>query len=361
MVDDRYPVSVDVSDLTYADLFGISYDEYLSDPLKHAEAQLHGQKWVLEHIETDVSSVGVHPRLGAAPSAFGAPLYRTKGSRAWVKPWIDTAKDLEALAKIDPEQTGIEVTIAEWKKQYETMADRYPVAFLDGDVFFPLAGQSLPLVHAAEDPLTLAADLMGSDRFFMRCIEDPAFVDELLALLTHKLAAIICKNQDMANYDGPFFVSSDYAPMLPPDLYARFAVPALQRIKEVIRGPMRLHHCVFPMQSVDIILTDIRPEILNGFKVQGEVGPAMAAIAERVGNQAYLEPYLDGTVMLHQSEEQIYADAYVTIRAFDTAGCRFHLGAMSCDQHPVDDLLKLNAVMRAARDWGRGLGLGRKA
>jgi hypothetical protein len=208
---------------------------------------------------------------------------------------------------------------------------------------------------ATEDPLTLAADLMGADAFFMACVERPGFVQDLLTLLTDKMLPVIRKNQAAAGFEGEFFVSSDYAPMLSVEMYARFALPCLQRIKDTIAGPMRLHHCDVPGHLVELILSDLAPEILNGFKARPDVAEGMRVMAEKVGDRAFLEPFLDGVTMRTQTAEEIYADALSVIHLFDQGGCRFLLGAQSCDGHPVEDLTKLNAVMRAAEDYEAGV------
>jgi hypothetical protein len=353
-IPDRHPVLVNVSDFSYADLVGISVDQYLTDPLCHARAQILGQKWVFEHLRTDVCSLAVHPRLGAAPSAFGAPMVRSPGNRTWVKPCVTGPEDLRRIEKLDIERTGIEEANAEYARVFRDSAKQFPVAFADGDVFYPLARQGPPFVGATEDPLTLATDLMGADAFFMACFDRPGFVRDLLTLLTDKLVPVIRRNQAATGFGGEFFVSSDYAPMLSVEMYVEFALPCLQRIKEATAGPMRLHHCDVPGHLVDVILADLAPEILNGFKARGDVVLAMRVMAEKVGDRAFLEPYLDGVTLRGQEEHEIYADALGVIDLFSQAGCRFLLGAQSCDGHPADDLTKLNAVMRAAEDHAAG-------
>ncbi len=352
---DRVPVMAALSDMSYADARGISVEEYLTDPVLHAEAQIAGQKWMLENIDTDVNGLSVGPQLGAYPSVFAAPMYRNEGNRYWIEPWIKDASDLKKLESIDIEKTGIQNQIEEWQAVYREIAEDYPVQFLGGEVFYPLADQGPMLVGACEDPLTVATDLMGGEMFFMTCISEPQFIKDLLEILTEKMLAVIIKNQKAVDYNGDFFVSSDYAPMISPPLYEEFVVPTLKKFKSALRGPMRLHHCEIPGHIVDIILRDIHPEILNGFKAKADVAGEMAVMAEKVGGQSYLEPYLDGVVMLHQSRHEIYRDALSAINLFAANGCRFHLGAMSCDGHPFGDLDKLNAVMQASVDYAEGI------
>ncbi len=351
---ERIPVMVDVSDFTYADVKGITVDEYLVDPIVHAEAQIVGKKWVFENLHSDLTGFFVGPQQGAFPSLFGAPMVKHTGNRTWIEPWVKDASDLKKLEAIDIENTGIEKINSGWKAIYKERGDDYPVQFEGGEVFYPLASQGLPLVGATEDPLTVAADLMGADNFFMACVLEPEFVTDFLRIITDKLCAVICKNEAACGYDGEVFVSSDYAPMLSPDMYAEFVVPTLIRLKEAIRGPMRLHHCDVPGQMVDIILSEIKPEIINGFKAKGDLSESMLVMAEKVGDKAFMEPYLDGTVMLHQTYDEIYLDALKVIELFDSHGCRFSMGAMSADLHPLDTLKNLNAVMQASVDYAAG-------
>ena len=351
---ERYPVMVDISDFSYADIYGIDYDTYLSDPVKHAEAQITGKKWVFENLKTDITGFYVGPQQGAFPSLFGAPLVKHSGNRTWIQPWIKGPEDLKKLEEIDIENTGIEVANTEWKNIFKNVADDYPVQFKNGEVFYPLSSQGLPLVGATEDPLTVAVDLMGADNFFMACVTEPEFVRDFINIITDKLCAVITKNEKASGFNGEVFVSSDYAPMLSPEMYADFVVPSLVKIKNTISGPMRLHHCDVPGQLVDIILSEIKPEIINGFKSKHDLIGGMKVMAEKVGDKAYLEPYLDGTVMMHQTYDEIYNDALSVIELFDSHNCRFHLGAMSADCHPVDKLTNLNAVMQASVDYSNG-------
>ena len=281
-------------------------------------------------------------------------MYRNENHRYWIEPWIKDASDLKKLEAIDIENTGIQNQIEEWQAIYRDIAEDYPVQFEGGEVFYPLADQGPMLVGAAEDPRTVATDLMGGDQFFMMCVTEPSFIKDLLEILTEKINNVVAKNQEATGYNGDFFVSSDYAPMISAPLYEEFVVPTLLKMKSTMRGPMRLHHCEIPGHLVDIILRDIQPEILNGFKAKSDVVGEMRVMAEQVGDQAYMEPYLDGVVMLHQSREEIYRDALGAIDLFAGHGCRFHLGAMTCDGHPFGDLEKLNAVMQASRDYAAG-------
>ncbi len=352
---ERIPVLVNVSDFTYADLLGIDYDTYLTDPRKHAEAQIVGQKWVLENFLTDATPFNVNPRLGAAPSVFGAPLVKHEGNRTWIEPFIKTPADLKKIENVDIENTGIELQNKEWKQIFEDMAKDYPCQFEGGEIFYPLANQGkYSLVGATEDALTLCVDMMGADDFFMACVMEPEFIKDYINLVNDKLCAVIAKNEKLANYSGEVFVSSDYAPMLSADMYSEFVVPSLVKLKNTLSGPMRLHNCDVPGQLVDIMLTEIQPAIINGFKARDGIIEGMTVMAEKVGNKTFLEPYLDGINMMNQTYDQIYNDALTAIQLFDSHNCKFTLGAMSVDCHKVDRLTDLNAVMEATIDYANG-------
>lgn len=349
----RWPVLVQCDDLSYADIYGISVDEYCKDPIKHAEAQIAGQKWILENLETDYHEVSVDVIFGAVemPSALGCEIYEQPNARPWYHAWVKDAKDLARLQKMEMLSSGFCAIHNEWRQKYLEIAQEYPVRFKDGEVFFPLKEATPAVFNKIDaDPFSLAADLMGASEFFERLYTDPEFIQELIGILTEKtVAALQVSRKQVSNHD-PVFVGCDYCPMVSPDFYAKFALPGLKKIKAVLNAPMRLHHCMIPKQILDLILTELKPEILNGFKADQNVAEEMAVVAEKAGGKVYLEPYLDGTRMMVQTADEIYADARAAIELFAPTG-GFHLGAWASDSVSLESLKKLNAVKKASWDF----------
>ena len=68
-------------------------------------------------------------------------------------------------------------------------ADRYPVRFQGGPVFYP--GENPALTHTCDGPFGVAGDLMGQTEIFLAVTERPEFVRELLRIVTAKLIAYL--------------------------------------------------------------------------------------------------------------------------------------------------------------------------
>ena len=67
------------------------------------------------------------------------------------------------------------------------VAEKYPVRFQDGPVFYP--GANPALTHTSNGPFSAAADLLGHTEIFAAVYERREFVRELLRIVTDKIIA----------------------------------------------------------------------------------------------------------------------------------------------------------------------------
>jgi len=343
----RWPVSVRCSDLHYAEIQGVGQAEYLNDPVTHAEAQIAGQKWMLENLQTDANSVIVCPLLAAGPSAFGAEIVASPAGRAWIKPWIRTGDDLRKLEHIDPNQTGTTLIYNQWSELYEDIAEQYPVRFSDGEVFFPLAGQTRPLTTGTTGPFSLAADLMGTRELMDRIKTDLYFVEDLLEVLTYKIVDTLTQNRQAEDYDGVLFVSCSSARLLDSEQYESLALPCLMKIKEQFQQPIALHQSTLPPEQLELIINKLKPRSISGFRCKDNCLDSLAVIAQTAGGKCYLEPHFAGKSLADRNAEDLFTDAFQTLLLFDRFG-KFHLTASAPDALSLEQLPKLNAIHRAS-------------
>ena len=343
----RWPVSVKCSDLHYAEIHGISNAQYLNDPISHAEAQIAGQKWVLENLQTDDCHISACPLLTARPSAFGAEIVAQPSGRIWFKPWIKNSADLEKLIKIDPNTTGTSAVYNQWCNLYEEEAEKYPVRFEGGEIFYPLAGQTGALTTGIQDPFSLAADLMGIDNLLKRLDDDSPFVEDLLDILTDKIIDTVCANRLAENYDGSIFVSCSWTHRLDRDQYQCVALPSLLRIRDTLNRPVVLYQTNLPAEHLPSVLGILEPTTIAGFRYKDHHLDHMAQLAHIADKNCYLQPVIDGNDLMACNEHEIFSRALQTLMIFDPHE-NFHLSVLAADAMPLAVLPRLGSAHTAS-------------
>ena len=80
---------------------------------------------------------------------------------------------------------GINARQIAYRQAMMAVAEKYPVRFQGGPVFYP--GANPALTHTSDGPFGVAGDLMGKTEIFLAVKERPDFVRELLRIVTDKL------------------------------------------------------------------------------------------------------------------------------------------------------------------------------
>ena len=195
-VPDRVPVWPAINYRYLLPAIGVPFRDYFQDPETMLRSQILGQKWLMEHIRTDQYSItgawvgGMdrfpehHRGLGpwAARSSF-----RTTISPGWCPGWVSTDADLRRLERIDVVESGLNGRQVAFRRAMMAVAEKYPVRFQGGPVFYP--GANPALTHTSHGPFAVAADLMGQTEMFAAILERPDFVRELLDIVTDKIIA----------------------------------------------------------------------------------------------------------------------------------------------------------------------------
>ena len=165
---------------------GVRFKDYYNDPEAMLHSQILGQKWLMENIKTDAYSITgawvggwTDFQNATEASSMGClvdfplndiPIVHEDG-------WIRTEKDLRRLENLDTISNGLNGKQIEFRREMMKIADKYPVRFQGGPVFYP--GQNPAMTHTSNGPFTNAAYLMGSTQAFTAMLERPDFMHEI--------------------------------------------------------------------------------------------------------------------------------------------------------------------------------------
>ena len=191
---DRVAVIPAINYRTLLPKIGVRFADYYRDPELMLRSQILGQKWLLENVKTDAYSITgawvggwTDFQNTTEPSAFGVEVdfpaddIPVANERGWVK----TEEDLQKLEVLDFVHGGLNGRQIEFRHKMKQVAEKYPVRFLGGEIFYP--GENPALTHTSNGPFTNAAHLMGAVEAFTAVLERPDFVHALLKIITQKI------------------------------------------------------------------------------------------------------------------------------------------------------------------------------
>jgi len=177
---DRIPVIPAIAHRFLIPKTGTRFRDYYSDPETMLRSQILAQKWLLEHVRTDAYSI-TGPWVGAwtdfqntfEAGSLGCDILFSDDDIPWVgNGWVKTDADLRRLEAMDFVHTGINARQIAYRRAMLDVAERYPVRFLGGEVFYPAGNPSL--THTSDGPFGVAGDLMGQTELFVAVKEQPA-------------------------------------------------------------------------------------------------------------------------------------------------------------------------------------------
>ena len=190
---DRVPVIPAIAHRLLVPQVGVRFADYYGDPETMLRTQILGQKWLMENIRTDAHSI-TGAWVGAwtdfqntfEAGSLGCEVHFPQDDIPWVGAgWVKTDADLRKLEAIDFVHTGINARQLAYRKAMIDVADKYPVRFQGGSVFYP--GENPALTHTSDGPFGVAGDVMGQIELFTGVYECPEFVRELLRIVNNKL------------------------------------------------------------------------------------------------------------------------------------------------------------------------------
>ena len=354
-VPDRIPVIPAIAHRFLIPQTGTSFRDYYRDPETMLRTQIFAQKWLMENIRTDAYAI-TGPWVGAwtdfqntfEAGSLGCEINFPEDDIPWVGPgWVSTEEDLLTLEAMDFINSGINAGQVAYRNRMMDVADRYPVRFQGGPVFYP--GENPALTHTCDGPFGVAGDLMGQTEIFLAARERPEFVRELLRIVTAKLIAYLdfCAGEEHLPLPRDLAWTDDLAVSLSAQTYRELVLPFEKELRFHFDGRLSLHMCGAANHLLEIFADDLAIHEFQGFGYQVDlhrVGKAMGGRVVLIGN---VNPLL-----IHSGTPEEIREA--TRRVIEILGP--YRGLIIQDGSnipPGSPLENINAMMEAAELYGR--------
>jgi uroporphyrinogen decarboxylase len=226
-------------------------------------------------------------------------------------------------------------------------AERYPVRFSGGPVFFP--GENPSLTHTSDGPFGVAGDLMGQTELFIAVRERPEFVRELLGIVTAKLIAYLdyCFDQEKIPRPRDFAWTDDLAVSLSAETYRSLVLPSEALLRSHFDGYVSLHMCGKTDHLLAIFADDLAINEFQGFGYQVDLDRVASVMGGRVVLVGNVNPML-----IHSGtpEEVRSATRNVIEKLAHSGGLIIQDGSNIPPGTPLENI---NAMMEASELYGR--------
>ena len=352
---DRIPVIPALAHRFLVPQVGVRFRDYYGDPETMLRTQILAQKWLLENVRTDAHVI-TGPWVGAwtdfqnafEAGSLGVDVVFPDDDIPWIgRGWVAAESDLRRLEAMDFVHSGLNARQAAYRKAMIAVADKYPVRFLGGEIFYP--GANPALTHTSDGPFGVAGDLMGKTEIFLAAKERPDFVRELLRLVTDKLIAYLdfCWAEEGLPVPKDFAWTDDLAVSLSAETYRDVVLPSEKRLRFHFDGRASLHMCGRSDHLLEIFRDDLAIHELQGFGYEVDldrIGRVMGGKVVLIGN---VNPML-----IHAGTPDQVREA--TRRVIEKLGP--YRGLIVQDGNnipPGSPLANINAMMEAAEAWGR--------
>ena len=352
---DRVPVWPAINYRFLLPKIGVRFDDYFNDPEVMLRSQILGQKWLMENIKTDQYSI-TGAWTGAwtdfqnttEASGLGCEVVFPEDDIPWVKQdgWVKTDADLRRLEQIDSITQGLNGRQVEFRRGMMAVADKYPVRFQGGPVFYP--GANPALTHTSNGPFMLAADLMGITEAFTAILDRPDFMRELFEIVIEKTITWLdfCW-REMQIPHRDFAWTDDLAASLSAEVYRDMVLPYEKKLRFHFDGWVALHMCGQTNHLLSIFADEVKINEYQGFgwKVDlDRIGQVMGGRVVLVGNVSPL-------TIAYGTPEAVKAE---TRQVIEKLGA--YQGLIIQDGNniaPGSPLENINAMMEAAEEYGR--------
>ncbi|GAB4453648.1 MAG: uroporphyrinogen decarboxylase family protein [Anaerolineae bacterium] len=351
---DRVPVLPAIAHRLMVPKVGVRFRDYYRDPETMLRTQILAQKWLMENVRTDAYSI-----TGAWTGAWtdfqntfeagslGCEVVFPDDDIPWVGPgWVRTEDDLAKLEAMDFVHSGINAKQIAYRRAMMAVAEKYPVRFQGGEVFYP--GANPALTHTSDGPFGVAGDVMGQTELFIACHERPDFVRALLRIITDKLIEYLdfCwEEEGLGARDLAW--TDDLAVSLSADMYRDLVLPEEKRLRFHFDGWAMLHMCGRTDHLLEIFRDDLQINEYQGFGWQVDLD----RIAEAMGGRVVLLGNIDPMLIRNGTPETVREATRVAIEKL--APCRGYIVQDGNNIPPDAPLENINAMMEAAELYGR--------
>jgi uroporphyrinogen-III decarboxylase len=352
---DRTPVIPAINYRFLLPKIGVRFQDYYNDPEVMLHSQILGQKWLMENIQTDAYSITgawvggwTDFQNTTESSALGCPVVFPENDIPVVDEsgWVHTEADLRRLEKIDFVNSGLNLKQIEFRYAMMEIAEKYPVRFQGGPVFYP--GANPALTHTSHGPFTVSASLTSAVEMFTAMLERPDFARELMDIVTTKIIQWLdfCWEEEKLT-TRDFAWTDDLSAYLSAEVWERVLLPYDLRLREHF-GWASLHMCGQTNHLLNIFADKLKINELQGFSWQVNLDQMASAMGGKVVLLGNVSPLLiaNGT-----PEEVQAATLKVLQKLAPCGGLIIQDGNNIAPGTPTENI---NAMMAAAKVYGRG-------
>lgn len=351
---DRVPVIPAIAHRLLVPQVGVRFKDYYSDPETMLRTQILAQKWLFENVRTDAHSI-TGAWVGAwtdfqntfEAGSLGCEIMFPDDDIPWVGPgWVKTDADLRRLEKMDFVHTGINARQIEYRRAMMKVAEKYPVRFQGGPIFYP--GENPALTHTSDGPFGVAGDLMGQTELFTAVHDHPDFVRELLRIVTNKLIGWLdfCAQEENLPTPRDLAWTDDLAVSLSAKSYRDLVLPFEKQLRFHFDGRASLHMCGKTDHLLDIFVNDLQIHEFQGFGYQVDLD----RVADAMGGRVVLIGNVNPMLIHSGTPEQVrQATRRVIEKLAHFKGLIIQDGS---NIPPGSPLANINAMTEAAEQYG---------
>ena len=352
---DRVPVIPALAHRFLVPVVGVRFMDYYRDPETMLRTQILAQKWLMENIRTDAYSI-TGAWVGAwtdfqntfEAGSLGCDVIFADDDIPWVgEGWVKTEADLARLEKMDFVHGGLNGKQSAYRKAMMSVAEKYPVRFQGGPVFYP--GENPALTHTSDGPFGVAGDLMGKEQLFLAVHERPEFVREILRIVTSKLIEYLdfCWKEEALPEPRDFAWTDDLAVSLSAEDYRELVLPFEKQLRFHFDGRLTLHMCGATDHLLRIFADDLKIHEFQGFGYQVDLDHIASIMGGRVVLIGNVNPML---IHLGTRQQVIQATRRVIEKLAPFRGLIIQDGNNIPPGAPLENI---NAMMEAAEQYGR--------
>jgi uroporphyrinogen-III decarboxylase len=226
------------------------------------------------------------------------------------------------------------------------IADKYPVRFQGGPIFYP--GANPALTHTSHGPFTVSASLTGAVEMFTAMLERPDFASELMNIVTTKIIQWLdfCwEEEKLPNRD--FAWTDDLSAYLSAEVWEKLLLPHDLRLRQHF-GWASLHMCGQTNHLLEIFANKLKINELQGFSWQVN----LERIARAMGGKVVLLGNVSPLLIASGTPEEVQSATFKVLQKLAPyGGLIIQDGNNIAPGTPVENI---NAMRSAAKIYGRG-------
>jgi len=351
---DRVAVIPAINYRTLLPRIGVRFKDYYADPEVMLRSQILGQKWLMENIQTDAYSI-TGAWVGGwtdfqnvtEASSLGCEIYFPDDDIPVGQEvgWVRTEADLKKLEKIDFINNGLNARQVAYRQAMMVIAEKYPVRFQGGPIFYP--GANPALTHTSNGPFTISSHLMGAVEIFTAILERPDFVRELFRIVTDKVITWLdfCwEEEHIQNRD--FAWTDDLSAYLSAETWESMLLPYNKKLRDHFQWAS-LHMCGETTHLLRIFAEKLKINEFQGFGWKVNLDKVAEIMGGRVVLLGNVSPLLIAAGTPDQVKE---ATRGVILKLAPCKGLIIQDGNNIAPESPVENI---NAMMSAAQEYGR--------